>query len=263
MNNTELNVPLLNRVGSVFVHVTDLRSAAEWYSRLLGLPVKEERLNGGPVYWFDFAGTGLILDNNSGNRQNPEWRESMKPRYMYAAADIDEAYSYVKHKATVWFEPDRHPGMAYFNFADPEGNAFMACWSEDGGAAASEPSGSSPVLPRIGGVFVDVRDMPAMSQWHSELLGLPWREQDVKQSIYTIGTSEGAAILLDDNRHRQGQTFSIPFMFDTLDIEAAHRFAVEQGFRLFGELETYESVAFFTLQDPDGNLVMICQNTEK
>ncbi|BFH62906.1 VOC family protein [Paenibacillus azoreducens] len=56
-------IPLVNRVASVFVHMTDLRRSAEWYSRLLGLPVMEERMNGGPVYWFDFAGTHLILDS--------------------------------------------------------------------------------------------------------------------------------------------------------------------------------------------------------
>ncbi|MBE9914188.1 hypothetical protein G8C92_09095 [Paenibacillus donghaensis] len=56
-------IPLVNRVASVFVHVTDLRLSAEWYSRLLGLPVMEERMNGGPVYWFDFEGTHLILDS--------------------------------------------------------------------------------------------------------------------------------------------------------------------------------------------------------
>lgn len=263
MNNIGIDVPILNRVASVFVHVSDLRVSAEWYCLLLGLPLMEERLNGGPVYWFDMSGTGLILDNNSGNRQNPDWRESMMPRYMYAAADIDRAYSYMKERAEVWFEPDRHPGMAYFNFADPEGNAFMACWSEYDDAAAAEPSGTSPVLPRIGGVFVDVRDMRAMSKWYSELLGLPWREQDASQSIYTIGTTTGAAILLDDNRHRHGQSFRIPFMFDTPDMEAAYRFAAKEGFRLFGEPESYPSVAFFTLQDPDGNLVMICENREK
>ncbi len=60
-------IPLANRVASVFVHVTDLRTSAEWYSRLLGLPLMEERLNGGPVYWFDFQGTHLILDSNRVN----------------------------------------------------------------------------------------------------------------------------------------------------------------------------------------------------
>lgn len=52
-------------------------------------------------------------------------------------------------------------------------------------------------------------------------------------------------------------------MFDTPNIEAAYRSAAEQGFRMFGEFEMHPGVAFFTLQDPDGNMVMISENREQ
>lgn len=93
--------PIENRVASLFVHVTDLRRAAEWYCKLLGLPVLEERLNGGPVYWFDLPGTGLVLDSDAGNESNPNWQHE-KPLVMLPASDIDRAHAYIREKAEVF-----------------------------------------------------------------------------------------------------------------------------------------------------------------
>lgn len=252
-------VPIQNRAASIFVHVTDLRRSAVWYSDLLGLPLIEVRLNGGPVYWFDIPGTGLILDNNANNRLNPEWHEDMLPHIMFACDDIDEAYAYVKTKAEPFFEPERHPGMAYFNCKAPEGRPFMVCWAADGGQDPAAPESGSPILPRIGGVFVNVRDMKAAAAWISDLLGVPLHEEDTSGSIYVVPSTRGANILLDDNRVRNGDTFEIPFMFDSNDIDAAYTYAVERGMSVFHGIERHGPVAFFTLADPDGNLVMVCE----
>ncbi|MBP1989326.1 VOC family protein [Paenibacillus eucommiae] len=266
MKTSANKIPIQNRVASIFVHVTDLRRAAEWYSELLGLPVKEERLNGGPVYWFDIPGTGLILDNNANNRLNPDWREEMKPLIMFSCEDIDEAYAYVTEHGEPLMKPEHHPGMAYFNFLDPDGRAYMVCWSN--GVAGSEldesnePLTTSPIRPRIGGVFVNVRNMKSAAKWISGLLGLACREEDTIQSIYTVPTTTGAAILLDDNRFRQGENYEIPFMFACDDIEAAFQYVSEKGMDVFHGIEGI-GVKFFTLRDPDNNLVMVCQDGEE
>ncbi|MCC3376593.1 VOC family protein [Cohnella sp. REN36] len=253
-------IPLENRIGSAIVHVTDLRRSAEWYSRLLGLPILEERLNGGPVYWFDLPGTGLLLDDHSGHRRDPDWRQEALPRFMLPVADIDEALAYVRERAEILDGPHRHEGMANFTFRGPDGNTLMACWSPN---AAENPalaeSGGSPVQGRIGGAFVDVKDMKAAARWYSELLGVPFRPEETEQSIYVVPTNRGASLLLDDNRARQGETFTILFMFDTRDIRASYDFATAAGFEVFGEIEDHGDVAFFTLRDPDGNLIMICR----
>jgi catechol 2,3-dioxygenase-like lactoylglutathione lyase family enzyme len=78
-----MTTPIKNKIGSVFVHVSDLRHSAEWYSKLMGLPLLEERLNGGPVYWFELEGeTGLILDNNQINREQTNWDKTIAPQYI-------------------------------------------------------------------------------------------------------------------------------------------------------------------------------------
>ncbi|MBB6671057.1 VOC family protein [Cohnella nanjingensis] len=252
--------PIENRIGSAIVHVTDLRRSAEWYSRLLGLPIREERLNGGPVYWFDLPGTGLLLDDNSGNRRDPAWREDMKPRFMLPVSDIDDAYAYIRERAEIiGGGPHRFEGMAYFNFRDPEGNALMACRSEHAEEDPALAETESPVLGRIGGVFVDVRKMESAARWHSELFGLPFKPQEAEQSIYSVPMRRGASLLLDDNRARRGETFRILLMFDTRDIRASYDFVRTLGYEAFGEIEEHGDVAFFSVRDPDGNLIMICQ----
>ncbi|WJH35450.1 GyrI-like domain-containing protein [Paenibacillus sp. CC-CFT747] len=254
-----LKAPLENRVASVFVHVTDLRRSAEWYSRLLGLPLLEERLNGGPVYWFELPGTHLILDSNSANRQNPDWREEMKPRFMLPARDIDEAYRYVSEKVEPFFEPDRHGSMAYFNFRDPEGNALMACWSANPAGNESSVIGSSPIQARIGGVFGDVKDMPSAARWYACLFGLPAEERTDYPAVHSVPVTRGAVLLLDQNRFLQGREDPELFYFDTGDFEAALAYVRENGFELDGEPNHFADLSEMALLDPDGNRLLVCQ----
>jgi len=252
-------IPLANRVASVFVHVTDLRTSAEWYSRLLGLPLMEERLNGGPVYWFDFQGTHLILDSNRVNRQKPDWDEGMMPRIMFAAQEIDEAFRHVREKGGEPIdESERHGTMAFFNFRDPEGNVHMACWAEHAGEALPpEPSNVSPILPRVGGVFVDVKNMPEAARWYSDLLGVPFDGSAAEERIYSVPTDSGAALLLDHNRYLNRESFTEVFYFETDDFDAAFAFARDQGFQIAGEPCRFPDLSEFALLDPDGNRIVV------
>ena len=254
-------VPLENRVASVFIHVTELRRAAEWYSRLLGLPVLEERLNGGPVYWFDLGDTGLVLDSDVHHRNNPSWSESAMPRIMFRARDIDEAYAYVKERATPFSEPERHGTMAYFNFADPEGNAQMACWTAEDASPPAPPT-PSPIRPRIGGAFVDAKDMRKMADWYSALLGLPLDEEQAKRRIYSVPVTRGAALLLDGNRQANGEDFTEICYFETDDFEAALAYVREQGFTLAGEPAYFPDLSEFALLDPDGNRIVVAERID-
>ncbi|MEF2967171.1 VOC family protein [Paenibacillus sp. M1] len=252
------SLPIENRVGSVFVHVTDLRRAAEWYSRLLGLPIMEERLNGGPVYWFDFQGAHLILDSDAANRENPDWSEEMMPRIMFPTRDIDLAYQYIRDKGVTVWEPERHGTMAFFNFRDPEGNTQMVCWSEQN-EVASRFEGQSPIMPRVGGVFVDVKHMPSAARWYCELLGVPYEEDAAAQHVYSIRTASGAALLLDQNRHLNGDSFTEVFYFETEDFEGALNYVRDQGFELAGEPGDFPDLSEFALLDPEGNRIIIAQ----
>ncbi|MFD0670031.1 VOC family protein [Cohnella sp. GCM10027633] len=262
MNNRISAASPLNRsIASIFLHVTDLRRSAEWYNRLLGLPMLEDRFNGGPVYWYDLPDTHLILDDNAGNRRNPDWRESMKPRLMFKTPDIDHAYAYVKERGEPLGEPE-HLGdvMAYFTFRDPEGNAQMVCWTASEDSAVIEPIHGSPIQPRVGAAFIDVKDMAAMASWYADLLGIAEDEYVPEGEIVALPVERGGSLLLDANRHLQYQDFTIPLLFATDDLEASLSYVKDNGFELFGEPEYHGDISFFVLKDPDGNLVMVCRD---
>ncbi|MCI3921260.1 GyrI-like domain-containing protein [Paenibacillus sp. TRM 82003] len=249
-------IPLEPRVASVFVHVSDLRRSAEWYSRLLGVPLIEERLNGGPVYWLELPGTHLILDSNEGNRQDAQWNESMQPRIMLPAKDIDEAFRYVSDRAEPIGGIERHGPMAYFNFRDPEGNALMACWT----ASPSEDveyASSGPIEPRISGAFIDVEDMKRTAAWYCGLFGIPFDEAGAAHSIYSVPIVRGAALLLDGNRYANGETFTERFCLETNDFDAALAYVRELGYTLAGEPNVFPDLSEFALLDPDGNRIVV------
>jgi hypothetical protein len=87
---------------------------------MLGHAIKPERQDGGPIYWFDMEGTGVLLDDN---RNHQEW--SRFPSFMLHAPDIHEAYRYMqdmKARVLVDIQHEHH-----FFVADPEGNAIIVC----------------------------------------------------------------------------------------------------------------------------------------
>ncbi|MFC4777215.1 VOC family protein [Paenibacillus sp. GCM10023252] len=253
-----------NRIGSVFVHVSELRSSAEWYARLLNVEVQEQRLvGGGPVYWFELEGTGIILDSNRENRLDPAWREEMKPRFMFAASDIDEAYAYTNRRAEVYGETQDHGSMAYFTFRDPDGNALMACWTKEGQLTVDPTRGdvTSSIQPKVTGVFLDVKNAAEAARWYTDLLGIPLQEESDRTSgsVYRLPVISGAVLLLDANRSRSGEDYSILFMLGTNDIEEAYTYVQQQGIDVFTGIERHGEMAFFTVVDPDGNVIMICE----
>ncbi|PYI53433.1 VOC family protein [Paenibacillus flagellatus] len=260
MNKTQ--IPLHKRIAAVFMHAADLRRSAEWYGELLGWPVAEERLNRGPVYRFELPGTALVLDNGSFDEPDPGKRAAPQPLVMLACDDIDAAYDYIRTKAEPLSEPVRGPGTAFFDFRAPDGRVYRVGRPEDGDDGKPAPDSASPVRPRIGGVFINVRDMKASAAWISELLDVPLRAEETDDSIYVIPNVRGADLMLDDNRARRGETFEIPLMFDCTDIDAAYAHAASRGMSVFQPIERHGDVSFFTLRDPDGNLVMVCQSTE-
>lgn len=248
--------PVRNEAGSVFVHVFDLRRSAEWYRMVLGLPLLEERLNGGPVYWLELeGGTGLILDDNRNNETG-----SPHVLFSYKTTDIEGSYRYLHQLgANLLFPIERpHPGLAYFNFADPDGNAIMVTQSDyEAPIVPRLPGAASPIVNQISAIFINVTDMNRAIRFHSEVLALPYEEVGPDQTIYGLQTAGGSSLLLDVNRHRQGDSYHTLFMFATRDVDASKAYLEANGVPVFTDIERYGEIQFFTVQDPDGNVIMI------
>ena len=118
--------PIQAHISSVFVHVTYLKRSTEWYSRLLGLPIKPERVNGGPI-------TGLILTSKQvlyalldDNRNNP--KDETHPLFMLKTRNTLKAYEYVQQQGIrIVKEYYEDEAVSFFNFADFDGNVLMVC----------------------------------------------------------------------------------------------------------------------------------------
>ncbi|WP_308635041.1 VOC family protein [Paenibacillus silvisoli] len=255
----QLVSPIDNKVESVFVHVTDLRRSAEWYSMIMGLPLLEERLNGGNVYWLNLrGGTGLILDDNRSNSP-----DTPHVRFMYKTDDIEAAFRYAEEKGipTIGGIDRPHEGLAFFRFVDPDGNAIMVTQSDYVSDVVEKPEDAeSPIQNRIGGIFLNVTDMNRAIRFHSEALGVAYKEVADREedSIYDLPMRQGSSVLLDVNRAKHGDAYQTLFMFVAKDVDGAKAYLASKGVPVFTDIERHGDIAFFTVKDPDGNVIMIC-----
>lgn len=265
-----MKCPIEAHVSSVFVHVSDLKRSTEWYNRLLGIPIKPERVNGGPIYWYDLdQQTGLILDDNRHNQG-----EKRHPLFMFRSNDVQAAYEYIKHKGyRITKEIYQDPAISLFNFEDSEENVLMVCGPSSPQEASVPAKGAdkhknnkgpstSPIRSRISNVFVNVRDLKRATEWYNELLQLPIKPRMENDLIYEIPMKVGATVLLDSHRHVQNEDYQTLFMFETDEINQALSYVQELHIPIFTPLESFDSVSFFSIKDPDNHVLMICQNHE-
>jgi predicted enzyme related to lactoylglutathione lyase len=115
------NHPINNHLEAIVIPVKNLNRATEWYSKLLGYPIKPDRQDGGPIYWFEMEkGTGILLDDNRNNQDLDSF-----PTFMLKATNIHEAYETVKKMGIEIVREIQFDH--YFLIKDLEGNTMMIC----------------------------------------------------------------------------------------------------------------------------------------
>lgn len=113
--------PIENKLSGVFVPVSDIEKARDWYCNLLNLPADGE-IFFGHIYVLPMqGGTNIVLDSKI---YSPDVVYRI-PSIQLAANDIQAAYEYMK--AT---NVDVITGIEnghWFNIKDPDGNVIMIC----------------------------------------------------------------------------------------------------------------------------------------
>jgi catechol 2,3-dioxygenase-like lactoylglutathione lyase family enzyme len=113
--------PILNEVGTVFIPVSSIDAAKEWYCELLGLPTDIEILFG-HLFIIPMKGsTGLVLDS----KIYSEHAVLHEPAFHFNAENVYEAYSFLESKGVELITDVEHDH--WFNFKDPDGNVLMVC----------------------------------------------------------------------------------------------------------------------------------------
>ncbi|WP_028612504.1 VOC family protein [Paenibacillus harenae] len=110
------------KAGAIFIPVSDIAKARDWYCSLLGLEPTFEIIAGHlcciPM---DNNGLNLVLDSKIFNEESTY----RNPAFHFNADDIQEAYQFMKQRGIelVTAIENGH----WFNFKDPDGNLLMIC----------------------------------------------------------------------------------------------------------------------------------------
>ena len=115
--------PIENRIGQVFVPVSDMQRAITWYSRILGLPI-DRTSHGGTIYDVPMQGeTRLALDATKQPITN-----SSQPLCFFWTADIRAARDFLRANDVELLDEIQDIGsVSFLTFKDPDNNLLMVC----------------------------------------------------------------------------------------------------------------------------------------
>lgn len=112
--------PILNQIGTVFIPVSHIGKARDWYCDILGLPADGEIMFG-HLYVVPMQGTSIVLDS----KIYAEDTIFRAPAFHFNSNHIEAAYEFMKSKQVNLTSPIEH--NHWFTFKDPDGNQLMVC----------------------------------------------------------------------------------------------------------------------------------------
>ncbi|RDW15887.1 VOC family protein [Oceanobacillus chungangensis] len=112
--------PILTQIGTVFIPVSNIEKARDWYCDILGLKTDGEILFG-HLYVIPTEGTGIVLDS----KIYSEEKIFKIPAFNLDTKNIEEAFHFMSNKGVNLITEIQH--NHYFNFKDPDGNILMIC----------------------------------------------------------------------------------------------------------------------------------------
>lgn len=118
---------------------------------------------------------------------------------------------------------------------------------------------TSPIRRHVGQIFIPVRDMEHSAGWYGKLLGF---EPDIPAhdgTILDIPVVDGPTLALDANRPDFTADGPPRFFLWTDDMAATVDHLRELDVSITSPVEDIGSVLFVQFEDPDGNVLMVCQ----
>lgn len=114
----------------------------------------------------------------------------------------------------------------------------------------------SVIGPQIGAVFVPVSDIECSKQWYAQLLQVA-APDTVHSHLAVFPATGGARLVLDAKIFAAVSPRQAPlFHFDVPDLVAAFEHVEALGVEI---VTPVQSGHWFTIRDPDGNVLMICR----
>ncbi|GGP14723.1 VOC family protein [Oceanobacillus neutriphilus] len=120
----------------------------------------------------------------------------------------------------------------------------------------------SPVTNKINTIFVHVSDLEKSVKWYAELLGQEFDLTAVERPVYNIKIADHTGLTLDAGPEgitkKQSPGMYPIFNFHTENINDSYAYIKELGYDVESEITRFDDFSFFTIYDPDGNIIMIC-----
>lgn len=115
-----MGIPIGKRISTIFIPVSDVKKARDWYSNLLGTPADGEIVHG-HIYVVSLENVNLVLDSKIFEKSKLDGM----PKFHFDTIDIKAAYEYVKSKEVKKLTEIENGH--WFNISDPDGNVLMVC----------------------------------------------------------------------------------------------------------------------------------------
>ncbi|WP_430786646.1 VOC family protein [Virgibacillus flavescens] len=121
---------------------------------------------------------------------------------------------------------------------------------------------NSPIASQINTIFVHVSDLKRSVKWYADLLGKNYDVSMVSKPVYNIEITHHTGLTLDagpEGEMKKPNPSDHPlFNFHTSDIDESYEYVTQLGCNVDSEIVRFEDFSFFTLRDPDHNVIMIC-----
>ena len=117
-----MNGPIENKIGCVFIPVSDMARAIAWYTRLFGLSLNSTS-HEGRIYDLPMTGdASLILDGHK------PVVNSSQPLCFFWTSDIQRARVFLREQGVELVQDVENIGsVSTLTFKDPDGNLLMVC----------------------------------------------------------------------------------------------------------------------------------------
>jgi catechol 2,3-dioxygenase-like lactoylglutathione lyase family enzyme len=120
----------------------------------------------------------------------------------------------------------------------------------------------SPIQNKVNTIFIHVSDLEQSVKWYSNLLGQDYDLDTVARPVYNLQVNQTVGITLDagpqgEKKNLGGLDYPL-FNFHTDDIDESYEYIKELEYEIASEIVRYDDFTFFTVRDPDRNVIMIC-----
>jgi len=120
----------------------------------------------------------------------------------------------------------------------------------------------SPITNKINTIFVHVSDLETSVKWYTQLLGQDYDPARIERPVYNIKIADHTGLTLDAGAEGVTKELSINdnplFNFHTENIDVSYAYVKELGYKVKSEIVRFNDFSFFTILDPDRNVIMIC-----